>query len=159
MLVWLMARSSAAGQGALFALRLIGATFVGPSALVGGPMMIAWGLCLHLATSVSLGTLFVRLASRESRPGSTMLVGAALALGALVLMTFVVLPVVNPTMRVRVALWPAAWAFGHLLFAVALAVAGVQAAVPRRSSRSSNSNTTAPMNATKMVPASPPKGA
>jgi hypothetical protein len=122
MAIWSMAYAAAVGLGAMMPLKLIGSTFRGADALVGGTGTVLWGLGVHVATAAVFGMLFSMRVPRAASVAGTFVGGVAYALGLLLVMTFVVMPAVDPTMFPRVALIPGAWFVGHVLFGAALAL-------------------------------------
>jgi hypothetical protein len=121
--LWAMAHAALEGFGVLFPLQLIAATFDGPAALVGGLGAAAAGLCLHLLVSVAVGVLFAAIVDRDATFGVALVGGTALALTALMVLTFAVVPLVNPTMQPRIGATPGSWFVQHLIFGVGLALA------------------------------------
>lgn len=114
------------GYGFLFPFKAVGAAFVGADALVGGAGVVVYGLVLHLLASVAFGVLFAAGARRTSASTSgAALGGLAYGLVILVLMTYVVLPLVNPTLRERVVLMPGAWFTHHVLYGLGLSLAWI----------------------------------
>jgi len=136
MLAVLMAQSAVTGYGALFPLNLIGATFRGPEALVGGAGVMLTGLFLHAVVSLIFGTLFSIAVIRRPRVAPTLVVGIAYGLLILLFMNYVVLPYANPMMRQRVVATPGAWFFAHVAFGLGVGLAPLikQLFKPRRAS-------------------------
>ncbi|MBK7857172.1 MAG: hypothetical protein IPJ65_00855 [Archangiaceae bacterium] len=120
MAVWAMFATLALGLGPFAVPQLIGATFRGPEALLQGPTTIVIGVVLHLLVSAFFGTLFSMLVRRDTPRGIAALAGVAFSLGVFVLMTFVVMPVVNPVMSSRVAMMIGTVLVMHVLYGVAL---------------------------------------
>src|SRR6476661_6307311 len=67
--------STLKGQQFLDPLYLIGATFFGVKALVGGLGVAVVGLLTHVAVSAFFGILFSYLVNSETRPGTSLLRG------------------------------------------------------------------------------------
>lgn len=123
MMATLMVQAGVTGYGALFPLNLVGATFRGPEALVGGAGVMLSGLLLHAFTSLIFGTLFSMAVLRRPRLAPTLVVGIAYGLLILLFMTYVVLPYANPIMRQRVIGAPGAWFFSHVAFGLGVGTA------------------------------------
>ena len=136
MLAVLMVQSSVTGYGALFPLNLIGTTFRGPEALVGGAGVMLTGLFLHAVASLIFGTLFSIAVVRRPHLAPTLVVGIAYGLLILLFMTYVVLPYANPMMRQRVVATPGSWFFSHVAFGLGVGMAPLikQLFKPRRAS-------------------------
>lgn len=123
--LWLlaaMAHAALVGPGPLLALRLVGATLVGPVALVGGAGILAWGLFLHLALSVLLGWLFTALLPRPVTTAQAAFAAVTFAILVMVVNTSVVLPGVNPWLRDRMLLAPWGWLAAHVAYGLGLAL-------------------------------------
>jgi len=123
MMATLMAQAAATGYGALFPLNLVGATFRGPEALVGGAGVMLSGLLLYAITALVFGTLFSMAVLGKPRLAPTLVVGIAYGLLILLFMTYVVLPYANPIMRQRVIGVPGAWFFAHVAFGLGVGMA------------------------------------
>jgi hypothetical protein len=122
MLIWLMLRAELGGAGAGYPLRSIGATFAGPAALVGGTEVVLRGLFLHLAVAIAWGLGFAWSSSPRTRGGGALLMSLLYALGVLLVMTWLVLPAVNPTLNARLPILLVDWIAAHALYGVALAM-------------------------------------
>ncbi len=120
--IWLMLVTAAGGMGFLAPLKLIAATFYGQNAMTGGGVVALAGLVLHVIVSLVFGVIFAVLIIRAA-PAIGPSWGSAILYGAVTwaLMTFVVLPVVDPLMRSTVATMPLAWFAAHILYGVGLA--------------------------------------
>lgn len=118
-----VAHAALSGTGVFFPARLVGATMVGPAALVLGPEASLYGLGLHMLVSIAFGVMFAMIVDRSTRVGPALLGGMAVGIAALAVMTFLVVPHVNPTLHARIPLVPGAWFFGHVLFGLGLATA------------------------------------
>jgi hypothetical protein len=123
MAAWAMVATSALGLGPFAVPQLIGAAFRGPEALLKGASTIALGVMLHLIVSAAFGVLFTMLVRRDTPRGIAVLAGVAYALGVFVLMTFVVVPVVNPVMSNRVSMMIGTVLMMHVLYGIALGLA------------------------------------
>jgi hypothetical protein len=118
MVVWAMFATLAQGLGPFAIPQLIGAAFRGPEALIQGPLTIVWGAVLHLVVSASFGVLFATLVRRDTPGGIATLAGIAYGLGLFVLMSFVVVPVVDPVMSNRVSMMIGTVLVMHVLYGV-----------------------------------------
>jgi hypothetical protein len=123
MALFLMTYMAVVGYGFWMPLRLIGATIYGVDALVAGAGIAALGGIIHLVISTLFGVLFASLVQRHAGPAAAVVFGVAFGVVVLVLMTYLVLPTLDPVMRARVALVPGAWFLAHLLFGLGVATA------------------------------------
>jgi hypothetical protein len=121
--LWSMASAAAAGYGFLFPFNLIGATFNGPEALVGGTGVMLWGLSVHLTASVVFGILYAFMVKPDMQNTTSLLGGVIYGMVIAGLMTYVVLPWANPVLHVRVSMMPSSWFFIHALFGLGVASA------------------------------------
>lgn len=94
---------------------LIAATLVGVDALIGGPGIVLLGLIIHMAASIAWGVLFAWLFPRRAWTGVALVLGLLYAMGVLLVMTFLVMPVVNRVMLDRVVMMFGAFMIEHLL--------------------------------------------
>lgn len=120
---WAMIATSALGLGPFAVPELIGCAFRGPEALLRGASTILIGIVLHLIVSAFYGVLFATLVRRDTPRGIAALAGIAFSLGVFVLMTFVVVPVVNPVMANRVSMMIGTMLIMHMLFGIGLGLA------------------------------------
>jgi hypothetical protein len=102
---------------------VIGATFVGPTALVGGAGILLWGLAVHMMASAAFGVIFAALMRRETPPSTALLAGLAYGLAVMVVMTWVVVPFTNHVMHDRIPLMWGSWIIQHALFGVGVSLA------------------------------------
>lgn len=121
MALWLAVYAGGVGLGFWLPLHAIGALFYGPVALVRADAA-ALGLLTHLLFAAALGTLFFLAAPRGATRGALYLGGAAFGMGVWLVMTFLVVPIVNPTLHARIALTQTSWLIGHFVFGLVLAV-------------------------------------
>ena len=110
-------------QDAWYIPRLIGATFFDPQTPLERPMIVLWGVVLHLIISAAFGVIFATLIRPATPPPMAVLVGIAFALGIFLLMTFLVVPLVNSVMASRVPTMMGTLLFMHLLYGLGLATA------------------------------------
>jgi hypothetical protein len=120
--LWGMIAGAASGQGPLAQLKLIGATFVGVDALVGGPGFVVWGLCLHLLVSAGWGVVFALVVGRDAAQSFALVVGLLFGVAVLAIMTFLVLPAADPILRQRVPMMRGSWIVQHVLYGVGVAM-------------------------------------
>lgn len=110
-----MGRSASAGMSFWLPMQLIAGWFYGVDALIGGGWVVLVGIVIHLAVSAGYGLVFGLIAARIPAAGSFW-AGIAYSVTIWVLMTYLVVPGLDPTMAQRVALVPAGWWFGYHLF-------------------------------------------
>jgi hypothetical protein len=123
MAVWLATFGLFTGLGGLTPLKLIGGTLYRHSALEEGMGPAFWGLVLHLAVAAAFGVLYAAImASRRQDPLAE--VAGAIVYGLLVwiVMTFAVLPLVDPFMRSRVTGFSTAWFGAHVVYGATLGI-------------------------------------
>ncbi len=107
--------------GAFTVLRAMSALFRHEGAVPGSTGALLLGLAVHGAVSVALGVLYAAIVKRDAAPLAAVLGGLVLAVAVCVLMTAVVLPVVDPTLR-AIALhgMPTAWLGAHVAYGLCL---------------------------------------
>jgi hypothetical protein len=123
MAMWAMLASAAAGMGLFAPFYFIGATFLGPEALVSGPGIALYGYALHLLVSVAFGVLFSAMVRRETPNSAAMLSGIAYGMGVLLFMTFIVVPLTNQVLRDRIPLHAGSFVIEHVLYGMGVALA------------------------------------
>ena len=109
------------GSGAGYPAKLAAGVWLGTPALISGAGGVAAGCATHLAVSAELGRLFVWWARPTLSRPSVWVAGLAFGAAAWLFATYAALPLIDPTMRVRVAIVPGSWLSLHLLFGLALA--------------------------------------
>ncbi len=111
------------GLGGLTPLRLIGGTLYRHSALAPGPWPAFWGFVLHLTIASAFGVLYAAITG-TTRQDPLVVVAGAIVYGLLVwlVMTFLVMPVIDPFMRVRVSDLSMAWFSAHVVYGALLGV-------------------------------------
>lgn len=119
--IWSMASAAFAGYGMLFPLNLLGSTFDGPQALVGGTGVMFWGLSVHLATSIILGIIYAFMVRPEVQNMTSLIGGVIYGMVVLAVMTYVVLPWANPVLQQRVWMMPSSWFLIHAVFGLGVA--------------------------------------
>jgi len=122
MMVFLVLDAAGLGMGYPEPLLEIAASFIGPRALVGGPSTVVLGLFLHFVVAAVWGALFGVLLPRDIGGGPALSYALGAAFVVLLGMTFVALPLFDPTMRARVPLYWGSWFFGHVLYGIGLAL-------------------------------------
>ena len=120
--LWSMASAAIAGYGLLFPFNMMGATFAGPEALIGGTGVMLWGLSVHLAVSVVLGILYAFMVRPEVQNITSLLGGIIYGMVILAVMTYVVLPWANPVLHQRVWMMPTSWFLLHAVFGLGVAL-------------------------------------
>ena len=120
MMGFLMACSSAIGEGPTMPLKALGALVYGVEALIAGSTAVAAGAGIELGFSIVLGILFGLAMSRRSSVILTMLGGILVGVVTWVAMELYVLPQMDPTMAARIALMPMAYFVAHVLFGIGL---------------------------------------
>jgi hypothetical protein len=123
MAVWAMISTTAQGLGAFAVLELIGAAFRGPEALIKGPFTLVFGIVLHLVVASAFGVLFATLVRRDTPATIATIAGFAYGLGLFVLMSFVVVPVVDPVMSNRVSMMIGTVLTMHVLYGFGVGLA------------------------------------
>ena len=122
MAIWAMATSAITGAGFWIVPQLIAGMFYGPLTLVRGATTVVIGTLVHVVVSAGLGALFALMVGwRPGADGRMLAWGFVYGLAIWLVMSFGVLPLVNPTMSARVALTPVNWIFQHFLFGLVLA--------------------------------------
>lgn len=105
-------------------MKMVAATWLGVGALIGGNATVALGLATHFGTSMGWAIVLALLLGRRRNPVLTLIAG--FLWGAVVvylLMTWVVLPFLDPVMSVRVAVQPAWWWWViHVIYGVTVGV-------------------------------------
>ncbi len=119
--LWSLASAAYAGYGAHFAFNLVGATFEGPEALIGGTGVVLWGLSVHFTVSIIFGILYAFMVRPEVQNMTSLFGGIVYGMAILAMMTYVVLPWANPALHQRLWMMPAAWFFTHALFGLGVA--------------------------------------
>ena len=117
---FLILAAAATGMDALHAMRAIGATFVGPEALLGGAGSLAYGALLHAATSIAFGLLFVAILPIDLPPLGAAALGTGYAMFVLGIMASAVVPSVNPVFRAQMQPIGGSWVIAHALYGCAL---------------------------------------
>ena len=93
-----MLYAAANGSGFLFPVRSIAATWYGPKALVGGAVVLLVGLVTHLSTAAFGGVVFAALPSSRRSATAALLSGLIWGVVVWAILSFVVMPWLNPTM-------------------------------------------------------------
>lgn len=97
---------------------LIGATFVGEDALTQPMMSSLVGVVTHVAMGAALGYLFGALTRRIASTGLLVATGLAYATVVFLVMTYLVLPFLNPLMAAQIQ--PGWFFVYHLAFGLVL---------------------------------------
>lgn len=124
MLLFALIYSAAVGLGFWLPARAIAGSVYGVMALVMGGGVVVLGIVLHLFVAMAWGLvfawLFAWLAGREPQPAFALLVGVLYGLLVLAVMTWLVLPWLDPTLLARVHLMSAMWIVAHVLFGASM---------------------------------------
>ena len=92
----------------------VAAFWTGVIALVGDGWTVALGLATHLAVSMMLGIVFAALTRRDAPLLATLASGLFFSTLVWFVMTWIVLPLVDPVMYQRIRWTPEAWYLLHL---------------------------------------------
>jgi hypothetical protein len=122
MMLWLVLVTVAAGADAKMMPKAFAGAIYGVEALVGGAGAIGAGLLLHIAVSVLLGVMFAALTPRSGSHAFALLAGGLAGIFLWAASTYVGVPILNPTLEVRILLLPWAWLVAHVLFGLGLAL-------------------------------------
>jgi hypothetical protein len=118
----LMCWTASRGQGFWPPLQLVAGTFLGVSAVLGGAAAGVLGAALHLLASAFWGLLFGALVDPYARPRQVVWGGLLYGAAVWLVMSFSVLPVLDPVMGERMALMPGAWFACHLVYGACLTI-------------------------------------
>jgi hypothetical protein len=113
-----MIGAAAAGESVWAPARMIASTFLGPDPTGAGA--VVFGMFVHFAFSAFLGALFGLVVGRGWKLGWA--VAAGVLWGAIIwaVMTWLVLPAINPAMRAEVLKSPGSWFAEHAIFGAIL---------------------------------------
>jgi len=117
---FMMAYSSAIGDGPTMPLRALGALVYGIEALVAGTIAMVAGAGIQLGFSIVLGIFFGLAMSRRTSLVLATLLGILVGIAIWLGMNLYVLPFMDPTMAARVALMPIGYFIAHVLFGIGL---------------------------------------
>jgi hypothetical protein len=123
MLVWAMGSAALADLPLTHPLELTGATFVGRDGMDGGAPVLLYGVLLWLVVSAALGLAFAAMVPRDFPFVSGAILGIGYSFLVLAVMTSVVLPRLNPTMRAEMPATGGAWVLAYVVFGVVLGLA------------------------------------
>lgn len=104
-------------------LRLMGATFYGPAALIGGMGTLLWGTLVHFMTSAVLGVVFAWIVGPNVSEGAAVGWDAVYGIVVMFAMTYLVVPWADPTMFARVPMMWGVWTIGHVLYGMCAGLA------------------------------------
>jgi hypothetical protein len=119
--MWMVV-SRAIGQGFFFPMRMLAATFWGVNALIAGPIVPIVGTIFHLCVSAGLGVIFATLTRPRTPDGSALLGGVIYGIGVWVVMNYLVMPWINPTMNERMNFEPGWFFLSHIAFGACLSI-------------------------------------
>ncbi len=117
-----MMNAGATGMGFWTPLRLIAATTNGVDALIGGGVILLWGLMIHMITSAVWGVILAAVLPWRASAGAGLGWGIGYGIVVWAVMTFIGMPLVNSTMQARISLMQGSWFFEHLLYGIATGV-------------------------------------
>jgi len=120
MAAWSMSYAAAQGLGFWAPMKLVAGTWFGIETLIGGGGVILAGIATHLVMASVYGGIFGFLLPDRARLGTSVIAGLVYAGLVLSLMTFAVLPWLDPVMRQRVDLIWFSWIVTHTLFGLSL---------------------------------------
>ena len=120
MMLWMILAALVDDRGALSALRPIGLTFLGDSAVEGTPLVTAWGIFLHLAVAAALGVPLAAMLAPGFPYGSGFVIGVGYAWVLMAVAAALVLPAVNPTLRDHMPALGGAWVIACALYGAAV---------------------------------------
>jgi hypothetical protein len=116
----------------------VAAAWLGVGALIGGPGTLVLGAVTHLLVAAVWGAVFGMLGGARLAGGANPAAGIAYGTVVWVLMSQLVLPVVDPVMEQRVAIFAPWWWFGlHLVFGLVVAQVA-RCSMPRSPARGPN---------------------
>ena len=116
-LLW---REGANGVEVWTPMQLMAATFYGAEALHGGAQVILVGEIVHAVIAIGYGLIFSFFVSRATPLGMAFLYGLVYSVLIWGVMTYMVLPLVDPVMQRAEALQPNWWFISHLVFGALL---------------------------------------
>ena len=118
-----MLYAAANGSGFLLPVRSIAATWYGANALVGGVGVLIVGLVTHLVTGALGGVAFAVLPSSRKSATAALLSGLVWGVVVWAILSFAVMPWLNPTMYAgTVGKEPGWWFVLHLIYGGMLVV-------------------------------------
>jgi uncharacterized membrane protein YagU involved in acid resistance len=115
-----MVISYSLGEGAWFPFDLITGVFFGVSAVLGGPELAALGVFMHLFTGAVLGMIFAVLVSPLETARQAFWEGVIFGVLVWLVMSYLILPLLNPTMAERVAVVSGWWFLCHVAYGTLL---------------------------------------
>lgn len=125
MAMWATLTSVWHGVGLMASFESIGATFLGAHATNYGLLGILYGIVVHGVTAALLGIIFCALVPPNATTRFATAAGLGFGLAAMLAMTFIVTPVINPVLRNEIASIPRSWLIQHILFGITLGLVPV----------------------------------
>ncbi|HET8541063.1 MAG TPA: hypothetical protein VFL83_14410 [Anaeromyxobacter sp.] len=123
MAAWMAASAALEGAGPLAPLWPLADAFArGPGAERSAATLLL-GVALHLAFSAAVGVVLAAAVPRDFGPVPAGVVCAGGALLVMAVMTTVVLPAVNPTMRAEMPAFGGAWVIAHAVYGLTVGAA------------------------------------
>ena len=129
--------SASAGMGFWHPVELMSGIIYGAEAILGGAGPVITGLIVHFVLTTGLGALFgAILPVNQAESSRATGLGLAFSVVCWAAITFVMLPVINQTMKDRVDLAPGWWFASFLLFGAVLgATPAIRSAIGREVER------------------------
>lgn len=109
------------GMGLWLPVKLIAATVLGENALTSSASAILLGMAIHIMMSAILGVIFAFLTVKIKKMQVIMLWGVAFGIAVWAVMTYLVLPIVDPVMKIHLTQIPTSWFINHVFFGMTLA--------------------------------------
>ncbi len=132
----MMIVSAGYGLGFWSPMRQAAGLWAGVQALVDGGGIVILGILTWLAACAIGGVVFANLVSRQASGAGAVEGGIVYGFFFWLVSTFILLPILDPTMRQRIAMTPWWWFIGNLVFG---AVLGLTPGIRRALGRSATS--------------------
>ncbi len=106
----------ALGMGASTPWQAVAATFYGPLAFVGAAGVTAIGVLLFIALAMAIGVIFSVLTYNATRSWPLIFWGVLFGTAVWAVMTYVFVPIFDPTLGARISFFAAFWLFLHWIY-------------------------------------------
>lgn len=116
MAAWMIASAVLGEFEPLDPLRPLGDTFAGPDGRGGGAGPLVYGLALHMLVSGALGVLFMAVLPRDFPPGSAAVMCVGFTFLVMSVMSSLLLPAVNPSLRAEMRELGGSWVLAHAAY-------------------------------------------
>lgn len=123
MMLFAMIKSATSGLGFWLPLKLVAGAFYGPEVIIGGAGITLLGLTLHFFTAAAWGVVFSAVVSRRLRAVPAVLAGMLYGTLVWAIMTWLVIPWLNPVQYQRADVISAWWFGYHLAYGVGVSLA------------------------------------